>query len=164
MNKFIVDAFEFCRLNELRDGVIAIAEMPRLTAESPTDQRSINWSIVGGADQVGHAQLTVVVKGVISLICQRCLGAVDFQIESSSTLVLAHSEQEADEIEALLANDAVDVVAVDKKLDIAELIEDEILLAIPQSTKHAVCPTDAITVLDAAKKPSAFAALKDLKL
>lgn len=164
MGNLIIDAFEFCRLQEQWDGTLAISALPRLQKEAPGDPRSVSWSVRGGANHVGHAQLELVVNGLISLSCQRCLSPVDVNIASTSRLVLAHSEDEADTIEALLADDTVDVVAVTKKMDIAELIEDEVLLAIPQSVKHEACPGQANAALDAVKKPSAFAALKDLKL
>ena len=164
MISFIADATEFCRVNDKREGTVAIADLARVSKEAPTDHRSIQWSIVGGSDQLGHAQIAIQVDGAIELTCQRCLKPVDFEIASSSLLILAATEEEADAIEALLADDATDVVVADKKLAIAELIEDEILLAIPQSVKHDVCPAELTIDLQSAKKPSAFAVLKDLKL
>lgn len=164
MSELIIDAFEFCRLKDYKDGTLEISSLARLCEESPNETRSLNWSLTGGTNQAGHAQLMLGVDGVISLICQRCLTPVDVNIDSASTLVLAHSESEADDIEVLLSDDSVDVVAVSKKIDITELIEDEALLAIPQAVKHDFCPGDANAALDAVKKPSAFAALKDLDL
>jgi uncharacterized protein len=164
MGNLIIDAFEFCRLKERQEGSLAISELARVQEEAPGEQRSVSWSIVGGADHAGHAQLSLSVDGVVSLICQRCLNPVDVDIASRSLLVLARTEDDADGIEALLADDSVDVVVVDKKIDITELIEDEVLLAIPQSVKHEACPSETNVVLEAAQKPSAFAALKDLKL
>jgi uncharacterized protein len=55
-------------------------------------------------------------------------------------LILAKNEENADEIDALLDDDEVDVVVGSKAFDVNDLIEDEALLAIPQSPKHAVCP------------------------
>ena len=164
MSKLIIDAFEFCRLKEYQEGTLAISELGRVHQEAPDEHRSVNWSIAGGVDAVGHAQLTLHVGGVIALLCQRCLSPVDIDVTSRSSLVLARSEEEADGIEALLADDAVDVVVITKKIDVADLIEDEILLAIPQSVKHEICPNESTALFDAVKKPSAFDALKNLKL
>ena len=164
MGKLIIDASEFCRLNERREGTLAIAELARVQVESPGEQRHVQWSILGGNDQVGHAKLSLHVDGVISLVCQRCLNPVDVDIASRSQLILARTEEDADGIEALLADDSVDVVVVKEKIDITDLIEDEILLAIPQSVKHETCSGEVNAALGAVKKPSAFAALKNLKL
>ncbi len=164
MGELAIDAFEFCRLEEHRDGALAISSLARLHSESPSETRTLAWSLVGGVNHVGYPQLTLGVEGVISLTCQRCLEPVDFALASQSVLVLAKTEEEADDMEALLADDAVDVVAVTKKIDIAELIEDEALLAIPQSIRHESCPGGTNAALVSAEKPSAFAALKNLKL
>lgn len=164
MSKLIIDAYEFCRLKEQRDGTLAISELARVHNEAPDEHRSVGWSITGGADAVGHAELTLDVGGVVSLLCQRCLSPVDVDVTSHSSLVLARSEEEADGIEALLANDAVDVVVITEKIDVAELIEDEILLAIPQSVKHEVCPSETTALYAAVEKPSVFDVLKNLKL
>ena len=164
MGKLIIDAFEFCRLKERQEGSLAVSELARVQKEAPGEQRRVDWLIAGGVDHTGHAQLSLSVHGVISLVCQRCLHPVDVDVASRSVLILARTEEEADNVEALLADDAVDVIVVEKKIDIAELVEDEVLLAIPQSVKHEACPNDANAVFDALKKPSAFAALKDLKL
>ena len=164
MGKLIIDAFEFCRLKERQEGTLAVADLVRVQKESPGEQRSVQWSISGGTDHVGHAQLSLHVDGVISLTCQRCLNPVDVDVSSRSQLILARTEEEADRIEELLFDDAVDVVVVKEKIDITELIEDEVLLAIPQSVKHETCSSEANAALGAVKKPSAFAALKNLKL
>lgn len=164
MGDLIIDGFEFCLLKESRQGAVAISSLSRLREESPSEARSLQWSLVGGTSDAGHPQLELGVDGVIALTCQRCLTPVDFNLLSQSILVLARTEEEADEIEAQLANDSVDVVAVTKKIDIAELIEDEVLLAMPQSIRHESCPQGADTTAVTAEKPSAFAVLKNLKL
>ena len=164
MGNLIIDAFEFCRLQQHQEGALSITDLGRVHNEAPDERRDITWSISGGTDTIGHAQLTLRVGGAVSLQCQRCLNPVDVDVSSQSSLILARSEEEVDDIEAILANDAVDVVVITKKIDIAELIEDEILLAIPQSVKHEVCPNTTVAFFDAVKKPSAFEVLTNLKL
>jgi uncharacterized protein len=169
MNAFVIDAFEFCRLKERREGEIAVAELPRLAEESVDKAGTLQWSLQGGNDQRGHAQMVLSVSGAVNLVCQRCLAPFPFQIASDSTVVLAPDEGSADEIDAQLADEPVEVVVGSRNFDIAQLIEDEALLAIPLSPKHEVCPgqvgsgaVDAQTAPDAGK-PSPFAILKNLK-
>jgi uncharacterized protein len=73
-------------------------------------------------------------------MCQRCLTAFGFVVDSQSDLILARDEDSADEMEALFDDDEFDVVVGSKAFDVMNLIEDEVLLAIPQSPKHTVCP------------------------
>jgi uncharacterized protein len=87
-----------------------------------------------------------------------------FDIESESVLVLASDDASADAIDALLDDDAVEVIVGGRNFSILELIEDEALLAIPVSPKHVVCPERLVTgTLKDAEKVSPFAVLKNLK-
>jgi len=164
MNAFMIDAFEFCRLKESRAGETAIADFPRLAEESVDRFGMVRWSLQGGIDRQGHARLTLSVATRVQLMCQRCLTPFAFDIQSESVLVLAQDEEEADEIEALLADESVEVIVGSKTFDFAELIEDDALLAIPLSPKHEACPDRLISEGPKdVEKESPFAVLKNLK-
>ncbi|MFZ6844924.1 YceD family protein [Undibacterium sp. RuTC16W] len=168
MQAIVIDAFSFCQLNEHREGSVLIADLSRLSEESATQDGALTWSLTGGKDQLGHPQLSLAVRGQIQLMCQRCLTPFVFELDSESVLILAKDEDSADEIDALLDNDEVDVVVGSKTLNIIDLIEDEALLEIPQSPKHAVCPDDSLDSsaapidAEASKKASPFAVLKKI--
>jgi len=170
MQAFVIDAFTFSRLEEQRSGSILVADLPRLTEESANADGALDWSLQGGKDELGHPQLKLSVNGAVQLMCQRCLTPFAFDIDSESILILAKNEENADEIDALLEDDEVDVVVGSKTFNVMDLIEDEALLAIPQSPKHAVCPelplasADTTAAIDAevGKKASPFAVLKKI--
>ncbi|MFZ6657868.1 YceD family protein [Undibacterium sp. TJN19] len=170
MQAFVIDAFTFSRLEEQRSGSLLVADLPRLSAESANTDGALDWSLTGGKDASGHAQLVLTVDGSVQLMCQRCLTPFAFDIDSESVLILAKDEENADEIEAFLDNDEIDVVVGSKTFNIMDLIEDEALLAIPQSPKHAVCPdvslasadTTAAIEVEVGKKESPFAVLKKI--
>ncbi|NMM27303.1 MAG: DUF177 domain-containing protein [Glaciimonas sp.] len=163
MNAFVIDAFEFCRLKEHRQGEIAVADSSRLSSECDDKSAVLFWSIDGRTSSLGFEQLTLCVSGSVSLLCQRCLTSCTFDIASESSLILAKDEVHADEIEAMLDDDAIDVIVGSKELDVVVLIEDEVLLAIPLSPKHQVCPDlAALKALNGAKKSSPFDVLKRL--
>jgi uncharacterized metal-binding protein YceD (DUF177 family) len=69
------------------------------------------------------------VSGAVNLICQRCLTALNFEIDSKSLLVLAKDEAQADTIEELLDDDEIDVIVGSAAFDVNYLIEDDALLA-----------------------------------
>jgi uncharacterized protein len=164
MSAFVINAFEFSRLKERREGDIPVASMARLAAESVDTSGSLHWSLQGGADTLGHPQLIMAVSGSIDLMCQRCMTPLKFAIESESVLILAKDEEQADAIDVLLDDDTIDVIVGSKMLNVMELIEDEALLAIPLAPKHAVCPDNsALDEVMAVKKPSPFDVLKGLK-
>lgn len=164
MSAFVIDAFEFSRLKERREGDVSIADMARLSAESVNKSTSLHWSLQGGADTLNHPQLIMSVSGTIELMCQRCMTPLKFAIESESVLILAKNDERADEIDALLADDTIDVIVASRTLNVMELIEDEALLAIPLAPKHGVCPDHAVLDgLMGTKKPSPFDVLKGMK-
>jgi uncharacterized protein len=164
MNAFVIDAFEFCRVKERRDGEIELSKLSRLAEESVDKAGVIRWSLQGGSDNHGHPKLVLSIGGAISLMCQRCLTPFLFDIESESTLVLARDDASADEMDVLLADEDVEVIVGETEFNIAELIEDEALLAIPLSPKHEACPAGLVPESAAKEeKVSPFAVLKNLK-
>ena len=161
MNAFLIDAFEYSRHKEHREGDVAVSDFSRLTEELADKSGSVHWSLQGDVDSLGFSQLKLLVAGSVQLMCQRCLVPFTFEIVSESKLILAKDEAKADEIDAMLADDTIDVIVGSKALNIAELIEDEALLAIPLSPKHDSCPDHAaLERLQGAKKASPFAVLK----
>lgn len=164
MNAILIDAFEYSRHKEHRQGDIAVSDLGRLAEELADRSGSVHWALQGGVDTLGFSQLKLSVSGSVQLMCQRCLMPFAFEIASESVLILAKDEAKADEIDAMLADDTIDVIVGSSALNVVELIEDEALLAIPLSPKHDVCPDHAaLDSLQGAKKPSPFAVLKDIK-
>ncbi|MDC8758452.1 YceD family protein [Janthinobacterium fluminis] len=163
MNAFVIDAFEFCRINGSREGVTPVAEMTRLIKDCADASGTLAWRIEGGTSQMGYPQLTLSVSGTVQLVCQRCLSPYAYPIDASTILMLGKDDEHADEIEETINDESIDVIVGSRAMNVADLIEDEALLALPQVPKHEVCPDTAL--LDAAKteKKSPFAGLKDLK-
>jgi uncharacterized protein len=164
MNASVIDAFEFCRRKEYLEGENAVADLPRLAEESVDRFGTIRWSLQGGSNSLGHPEMTLSVSGSVKLLCQRCLAPFEFDIESGSTLILAKDEGSADEIEALLADESIEVIVGSKACNVTDLVEDEVLLAIPLSPKHDVCPDQLVSAaLQDVTPASPFAVLKNLK-
>ncbi len=164
MGVFLIDAFEFCRLKESREGTLAVTDLPRLAEEAVARTGTLRWLLVGGANQLGHPQLVLSVSGSVRLMCQRCLTPFDFIIDSNSVLVLAEDEASADHIETLLDDDEIDVIVGSRQFSITDLVEDEALLAIPTAPKHDICPDQALDPQAGNEKaPSPFDALKNWK-
>lgn len=164
MNALLIDAFEFCRLKEQRNGEFPVSALSRLAEESVDRSGSVAWSLQGGSNLHGHPQMTLSVSGKVRLLCQRCLTPLDFAIKSGAVLVLAPDEGSADEMDALLSDEEVEVIVGSHAFDIQQLVEDEALLAIPLSPKHDACEGQQMP--DAAPevvKESPFAVLKNLK-
>lgn len=167
MSACVIDVFEFCRRKERIGGELRIADLVRLVDELADDVGQagvLQWSLAGGVDQFGHPQLRLAINGQIKLVCQRCLGAMPFQIASESALILAKDEDEADAIDALINDEKIDVIVGNVAFDVVYLLEDEALLALPTAPKHTLCPVQVVEGASAAvTKISPFSILKNLK-
>jgi len=108
-----------------------------VTKESP-EQAGIDWQVVTWLDDTaaGHTdyRLRVRIRTALHLECQRCLEGFLQKIDISAQFVLLESHQEVEDFpidnfdeDALLQSDAFDLM---------ELIEDEVLLALPLVPKH----------------------------
>ncbi|MGO4376982.1 YceD family protein [Pseudoduganella sp. RAF53_2] len=163
MNAFEIDAFEFCRTNSTREGVTPVAEMTRLSKDCADTSGEISWKAEGGTSKQGYPQLRLTVAGKVRLVCQRCMTPFEYEMDSSTLLMLGKDDEEADEIEAIIDDESIDVIVGTRSMNLMDLIEDEALLALPQAPKHEVCPDTSL--LDKAKsaKESPFATLKGLK-
>lgn len=164
MDGFVIDAFAFCRLRERRDGELPVADLPRLAAETIDASGTLKWSLQGGANVHGHPQLSLSVTGKVNLKCQRCLQALEHNIESSSVLVLAQDDNSADEMEALFEDEDAEVIVGSHSFDMLQVIEDDALLALPFSPRHAACAGQSgLEGMREEKKESPFSVLKNLK-
>jgi uncharacterized protein len=114
----------------------------------------------GGAPQVWlHLQA----QARVALECQRCLQPVLMALDVDRAFRFAHDEDEA---AALDADSEEDVLALSRAFDLRELVEDELLLALPILPKHEQCPAPlaaAADVMEDVVPAHPFAALAALK-
>lgn len=100
--------------------------------------------------------------------CQRCLGEVStlLEVERSYRFVADEATAEAEDDEC-----DEDLLAISREFNLLELIEDELLMALPQVPMHDVCPVSPkMAAVDedfeaegGAGKPNPFAVLAALK-
>ena len=100
----------------------------------------------------------------LPLQCQRCLQPVQTELDIDRWFLFVPGEDAAAQIDA---DSDDDVLALTRALDLPELVEDELLLALPLVPRHEVCPAPLLAPkgehLDVEDSPKAFAALAALK-
>ena len=89
---------------------------------------------------------------------------MDFKIEREVAFRFAKSEEEADSI-PIDEDDDTEVIVGSDKLNVADWIEEELILSLPLVPAHEEgCQTDGPEESkDEVQKPNPFAKLKDLK-
>lgn len=132
---------------------------------------SVQWSadgaVRGGADGTPQLMLHLQIDTILSLICQRCLEPVETPVAVDQWFRFVADEETAD---AQDDDSEEDLLVESAEFDLRELVDDELVLAMPLIPSHAVCPSaprfSAVdTDFDEAgsTKPHAFAALAKLK-
>lgn len=155
----VIDGFEFASAGASMQGVWPLSDFPRLGDMLAMDVGEVAYKVDGVRDARGRPSLRVRVQGTLQLRCQRCLEAMPFEVEADQTLVLAETlaEIHAEPADA----HAPDRVVAGKEMPVRDLIEDELILAVPYAPRHDSCV--ARPSPDAAKeKTSPFAGLRGL--
>lgn len=139
--------------------------MPRLLADaSAADGAAVRWSVRGAvrvrAGTAGDAWLDFDAQADLSVRCQRCLQPMAQPLQVTQRLHFVAGEDEA----ARLDEDSEeDVLALTTALDLHQLVEDELIMALPFCPRHADCsaPSTGAGADEAAAHP--FAALAALR-
>jgi uncharacterized protein len=102
----------------------------------------------------------------LKLVCQRCLAPMEELVSFERDFRFVESEARAEREDE---DSEEDVLALSNDFDLLTLVEDELLMALPTSPMHAVCPTELKLrvadpdFLEANSKPNPFAVLASLK-
>lgn len=159
--RMVIDGPEFARRGNRVSGCVAVADLSRV-AEHLADQGGmLDCELQGGRseDGSGHFELWLSVSGELQLCCQRCLQAMRFplRLQRRFRLVASGAEWPEEDVE----NEDFDAIEASREMAVGQLIEDEVLLALPLSPRHDVCGTPRIK--DANQDASPFAVLRKLK-
>ena len=104
--------------------------------------------------------LELSVKADMPLVCQRCIKPMPFKLDETSRIVLFADDESLDA--AMLADDELEGILTEKELDVRELVEDQILMALPFSPRHEECGNVPLAQINQ-DKPNPFAVLAGLK-
>ena len=88
-------------------------------------------------DERGGPSLRLSVRATLQLRCQRCLGPLAHEVRAEALLVLAATQAEIDAEPA--AVDSPDRVLAGKEMAVRDLVEDELILALPYAPRHDGC-------------------------
>ncbi len=148
------------------EGEIPVADLDRLaellySGESARSPGGIQVSFEFVASEYGLPMLTGRLAARLGLECQRCLGAMEMLVELDLELLVDASDEVVREssLDTLYSDDGY--------IDMFDVIEDELILAIPLVARHdeRACnhhwPTEAEDAAAVAENP--FAALRALR-
>ena len=154
----VIDGFEFASAGATQQGIWPLKELPRLRDMLANDAGEVAYEISGVRDGRGRPALRLQVRGTLSLRCQRCLEPMEFEVNTDETLVLAATlaEIHAEPADA----HAPDRVVAGREMALGELIEDELILALPFAPRHEDCSAGGMGDQDSGNSP--FAGLRGM--
>lgn len=175
---FRLDVEAFAKEGASLDGRWPLPQLDRLAesalVESDTGAdaavgREVAWQVRGelralrGADSQIWLHLNA--RTELPLECQRCLKPVVTAVDTERSFLFVRGEDAAAQLDT---DSDDDVLALTRALDLCELVEDELLLALPLVPRHEVCPSPlpmsaADDDADAEAPPHPFAGLAALK-
>jgi uncharacterized protein len=132
-----VDVWELSRQRGSVAGELALADAPRLCTQLTDADGVLRFRLSGLRDRLGRPAATLEVHGTVRARCDRCGRPVELAISESARLHFVREERdlgrlpidESDE-EALLGSE---------RFDLASLVEDQAILALPISPRHEHC-------------------------
>jgi uncharacterized protein len=167
-----LDVAHFARDAGSLQGRWPLAGMPRLAAAfSAASDSAVEWSAQGERVPVpgGEAEvwLTLVATADVPLQCQRCLQSMIEPLHVQRRFRFVRHEDEAARLDEESDDD---VLVLSPRLDLHELLEDELILALPLVPRHEICPQPLPAAVDAgleeseeSEAPNPFAALAALR-
>ena len=131
-----------------------LADLPRLNepGEPPATPGSVlEWTAHAERRPVRGAPpelwLHLQAQAEVLRTCQRCLQPVALPLQVRRSFLFAATEAQAEAWDA--ERDDADVLVLTKSLDLQELVEDELLLALPLVPRHEQCPQPLVAPLQA---------------
>jgi uncharacterized protein len=165
-----IDPIRMADTRRLLEGRIALAEMARLGESLQDSAGEVAVSLEFGTDKEGIRFMRGRIRAEVSLECQRCLETMRFPIDSEFALALVRSTVEAE----ALPSHYEPLLVEGEPLFLRDIIEDELLLALPIVPMHAPdeCSINTSSSIaadgirkdtGATEKENPFAVLADLK-
>jgi uncharacterized protein len=168
-----LDVKRFAEAAGQLQGEAALREWGRLLAEveGRGAESQVHWTARGEVRHPGHLRpqnwLHLQAGACMQLVCQRCLQPVEVEVSVDRSFRFAPDEATA----AAEDDDSEeDVLAESRAFDLLELVEDELLMAMPVVPRHEQCPVSLPAAagereFEAAQdaRPNPFAVLGKLK-
>lgn len=149
-------------------GELALSALPKLTGLLADDASVMQVDLLA-CKIMGLPALTGVIEGALHLGCSRCDKPYQLSLRHELDLRLVSSEEE----EQRLMQDCEPYWVQDDELALRELLEDELLLALPMLPRCNSCEnivsgasavSSASAPTDEPRRENPFAALKKFKL
>ncbi len=162
-----VDPYRLAEQGREYEGVLPLRHMKRLAPMLATDEGEVSVSLRFGIDEMGVHFLEGSIRADLVVLCQRCLEEMRLPVETDLALGFVDSTAEADRLPGGYEPYIVESVP----MALIDMIEEELILSLPQIPMHELqnCPAQAYleapdkTQQDKTGQETPFQKLADLK-
>ncbi len=127
------DVKRFCDESGAWSGEIAASLLDRVLDFADIDS-PFTAKIEGRKTEHGQRSIEMTAHGELTIMCERCARDFTFEVGSSARVWIASEEAEIEAIESTIGEED-DVILASDVVSAIQLLEDEVLLAIPFSPR-----------------------------
>jgi uncharacterized protein len=127
------DAKRFCDESGAWSGEIAAEKLDRVLDFAEIDS-AFTATLKGSKSTHAQRSIEMTARGQLTIMCERCARDFFYEVDSSARLWIAADEAEIESIESTISEDD-DVILASDVVSAIQLLEDEVLLAIPFSPR-----------------------------
>ncbi len=99
--------------------------------DDPRFKKEIYYTLAGSTSSLHLPSLSINIEASLPVLCQRCLQSMQFDLSLAYQYVIAESEPTPFE-----NDDEIDWVQSSREMNVNELVEDELLMAMPLGPMH----------------------------
>jgi uncharacterized protein len=137
------------------------ADLDRLQDAVADEGGELRYEITASLDRQRRRVVSCIIEGFVFLICQNTLEAFRHEISINDRLVLVDDEERLPSVEE--EGEDEDYVVADEPLDVRDLVEDAVLLALPMIPRKPGAEGAVKVEAGEQARPSPFAGLARLK-
>lgn len=140
-------------------GQMGLQQMDRLGEALVENSGGVDYEI----EFAKEGKISVIkgrVKAILILECQVCLGKLELAVDAVLSLAVVSSLDEAAQLNGCyepLIEDTEGIIAT------KDIVEDELLLALPIIPRHPECRTERTATIEAEETQNPFAVLAEVK-
>lgn len=129
-----MDPYKLAALQRTLAGTVAVADMERASKLTVSNEGQLAYKVAFTTDEDKVCVIIGELQGELTLCCQRCLKPFVYMAHCDFSVSPVKSDNEAKKLFSMYEA----VLLQDGKVDIIELFEDELILALPQVPLHEV--------------------------
>jgi uncharacterized protein len=159
---FLIHSDELSTKPQVWEGTFRPADLDRLEESVAGPDGELRYRIGASLDPRRRKVVSCIIEGFVFLTCQTTLATFRHEIAIADRLVLVDNEEGLPPIGE--ESEAEDYLVADEPLDIRDLVEDAVLLALPMvPRKPGLEEAPLASGEGAGREASPFAALASLK-